>query len=255
MPENLPEVPGYEIAGHFQAARDVAGDFFDAFYIPSIDRLALVIGDVCDKGVGAALFMSLFRSLIRATAQSRTFMTWAVESHPDEADAPSGLDSGQLVGETLANTIALTNNYVATTHGKTSMFASVFLGLLDPKSGSIDYINAGHEEAYIVGRGGLKHALQPTGPVVGIFAGANHNIEAAILEPGETILLYTDGVPEATSDTGEQFSDQRLRSMLQSWDGTAEQLLQLIVNSVSEFTQGAHQHDDITMLASHRYSG
>ena len=255
LPENLPEVPGYEIAGHFQAARDVAGDFFDAFYIPSIDRLALVIGDVCDKGVGAALFMSLFRSLIRATAQSRTFMTWAVESHPDEADAPSGLDSGQLVGETLANTIALTNNYVATTHGKTSMFASVFLGLLDPKSGSIDYINAGHEEAYIVGRGGLKHALQPTGPVVGIFAGANHNIEAAILEPGETILLYTDGVPEATSDTGEQFSDQRLRSMLQSWDGTAEQLLQLIVNSVSEFTQGAHQHDDITMLASHRYSG
>jgi serine phosphatase RsbU (regulator of sigma subunit) len=61
-------------------------------------------------------------------------------------------------------------------------------------------------------------------------------------------------VPEATSESGEQFSDERLQSMLQSWNGTAEQLLQLIVNSVSEFTHGAHQHDDITMLASHRYS-
>ena len=181
-------------------------------------------------------------------------MTWAVESHPDEAATPSGLDSGQLVEETLANTVALTNNYVATTHGKTSMFASLFLGLLDPESGAIDYINAGHEEAYIIGKDGLSHTLQPTGPVVGIFAGANYVIESSVLQPGETILLYTDGVPEATSESGEQFSDQRLRTMLQSWQGTAEQLLQMIVNSVAEFTQGAHQHDDITMLASHRYS-
>jgi sigma-B regulation protein RsbU (phosphoserine phosphatase) len=77
LPDALPAVPGYEVAAHFQAARVVAGDFYDAFHIPSIDRLALVIGDVCDKGVGAALFMTLFRSLIRATAQSRKFMTWA----------------------------------------------------------------------------------------------------------------------------------------------------------------------------------
>ena len=254
LPEALPVVPGYEISGHFQAARDVAGDFYDAFYIPSIERLALVIGDVCDKGVGAALFMTLFRSLMRATAQSRTFMTWAVDSHPDETRAPSEVDSDSLVEETLANTVALTNNYVATTHGKTSMFASVFFGLLDPESGAIDYINAGHEEAFIIGRNGIRHALPPTGPVVGIFAGANYGIEAAVLEPGETILLYTDGVPEATSVSGEQLSDERLRSMLESWHGTADQLLQMIANSVSEFAKGARQHDDITMLASRRVS-
>ena len=254
LPDALPKVPGYEISGHFQAARDVAGDFYDAFYIPSIDRLALVIGDVCDKGVGAALFMTLFRSLIRATAQSRNFMTWAVDSDPGETRAPNDLDPDLLVRQTLANTIALTNNYVATTHGKTSMFASVFFGLLDPESGAIDYINAGHEEAFVIGRNGIRHALPPTGPVVGIFAGANYGIEAAILEPGETILLYTDGVPEATSESGEQLSDERLRSMLDSWHGTADQLLQMIANSVSEFAKGARQHDDITMLASRRLS-
>lgn len=254
LPDGLPKVPGYETSGHFQAARDVAGDFYDAFYIPSIDRLALVIGDVCDKGVGAALFMTLFRSLIRATAQSRTFMTWAVESDPGNTRAPNDLDSGLLVDETLTNTVALTNNYVATTHGKTSMFASLFIGLLDPQSGAIDYINAGHEEAFIIGRNGIRQGLPPTGPVVGIFAGAKHDIEAAVLEPGETIFLYTDGVPEATSESGEQFSDQRLRSLLESWQGTADQLLQMIVNSVSEFAEGARQHDDITMLASRRDS-
>ena len=254
LPNALPEVPGYEIAGHFQAARDVAGDFYDAFYIPAIDRLALVIGDVCDKGVGAALFMTLFRSLMRATAQSRDFITWAVDSDPGGAPASGDTDSRMLVEDTLAHTIALTNNYVATTHGKTSMFASVFFGLLDPYSGTVDYINAGHEEAYIVGRGEIRQALPPTGPVVGIFAGAGHSLESAVLEPGETILLYTDGVPEATSESGEQFSDQRLRAMLESWQGSADELLQMIVNSVSEFAGGAAQHDDITLLASKRDS-
>ena len=254
LPDVLPEIPGYEVASHFQAARVVAGDFYDAFYIPSIGRLALVIGDVCDKGVGAALFMTLFRSLIRATAQSRTFVTWAVDHNPGETSAPENEDHDSLVMETLANTVALTNNYVATTHGKTSMFASVFVGLLDPKTGAIDYVNAGHEEAYILGANGVRLTLPPTGPVLGIFAGASHDIVTANLEPGETILLYTDGIPEATSRSGEQFSDQRLRSLLGSWRGGANELLELIVTSVCEFTQGALQHDDITMLASRRES-
>ncbi len=254
LPDVLPEVPGYEVASHFQAARVVAGDFYDAFYIPSIDRLALVIGDVCDKGVGAALFMTLFRSLIRATAQSRTFVTWAVDHNPGDSSTPEDQDNDALVHETLANTVALTNNYVATTHGKTSMFASVFVGLLDTKTGALDYVNAGHEEAYIVGATGVRLALPPTGPVLGIFAGANHTIATANIDHGETILLYTDGVPEATSQSGEQFSEQRVLSLLESWQGSADELLEMIVSSICEFTKGAGQHDDITMLASRRES-
>ncbi len=252
LPAELPDIPGYDIAGHFQAARVVAGDFYDAFYIPAIGRVALVIGDVCDKGVGAALFMTLIRSLIRATAQSRTFVAWAVDEDPGKASPVEEQDREALAEETLKNTVALTNNYVATTHGKTSMFASAFVGLLDPETGAISYINAGHEEAYILGAEGVRGMLPPTGPVVGIFAGASHGIANARLEPGETLLLYTDGVPEAKSSTGEQFSEEHLRTLLESWQGSAEELLQTVVQAVAEFAQGAEQHDDITMLASHR---
>jgi len=252
LPDALPDIEGYEIASHFQAARDVAGDFYDAFYIPAIDRLALVIGDVCDKGVGAALFMTLFRSLIRATAQSRTFMTWAVDQDPAQTALPEDQDRESLARETLANTVSLTNNYVATTHNKTSMFASVFLGLLDTKTGSLSYVNAGHEEAYIVGTDGIRSTLTTTGPVLGIFAGVGHEIATAILGPGETLLLYTDGVPEATNAAGEQYSEQRLRALVESSQGSAHNLLDTIANSVSDFTLDAPQHDDITMLASKR---
>ncbi len=252
LPATFPEVPGYEIAGHFQAARVVAGDFYDAFYIPAIDRLALVIGDVCDKGVGAALFMTLFRSLIRATAQSRTFVTWAVDGDPGKATNSEGQDCESLAEETLKNTVALTNNYIATTHGQTSMFASAFIGLLDPATGVISYVNAGHEEAFILGANGIRLMLSPTGPVMGIFAGASHGIASVRLEPGETLLLYTDGVPEAKSKDGEQFSEKQLLDLLNQWQGSAEELLQALAKAVGEFAQGAEQHDDITMLASHR---
>jgi sigma-B regulation protein RsbU (phosphoserine phosphatase) len=252
LPNTLPEIPGYEIASHFQAARDVAGDFYDAFYIPAIDRLALVIGDVCDKGVGAALFMTLFRSLIRATAQSRTFMTWAVDQDPAQTTLPEDQDCASLARETLANTVSLTNNYVATTHNKTSMFASVFIGLLDTKTGALDYVNAGHEETYIIGEKGIRQTLTTTGPVLGIFAGASHDIASSTLEPGETLVLYTDGVPEATNASGEQFSEERLRALLESSQGSAQDLMKMIVSSVTDFTGDAPQHDDITMLASKR---
>lgn len=251
LPEELPDVPGYDLAAHFQAARVVAGDFYDAFVLPSVNRVGLVIGDVCDKGVGAALFMTLFRSLIRATAQSRKFVTWAVDSDPG-GTANAARDSAELVDETLANTIALANNYVAVTHGKTSMFASVFICLLDADSGALSYINAGHEDAYIVGSNGIRAKLEPTGPVVGIFAGAQHRIETAVLKPGETLLTYSDGVPEATNSQGEQFSIARLERIAGAFSGRAQELIDAINAAIGGFTHGADQHDDITMLGASR---
>lgn len=96
--------------------------------------------------------------------------------------------------------------------------------------------------------------LSPTGPVMGIFAGASHGIASITLEPGETLLLYTDGVPEAKSKDGEQFSEKQLLSLLNPWQGSAEELLRTLAKAVGEFAQGTEQHDDITMLASHRES-
>jgi len=255
LPDTLPEIPGYEIEGHFHAARVVAGDFYDAFDIPAIGRVALVLGDVCDKGVGAALFMTLFRSLIRASAQSRDFKSWGVEHDPAWSVTSGEQDNSTLANETLANTVALTNNYVATTHGKTSMFASAFVGLLDPGTGTLNYVNAGHEEAYILGNDGINATLPPTGPVLGIFPGVRHEMATTTLAPGDTLLLYSDGVPEATSRTGEQFSDSRLRDLLGGFDGSAGDLVEMIITSIKDFTDGALQHDDITLLASRRDKG
>jgi sigma-B regulation protein RsbU (phosphoserine phosphatase) len=230
----------------------VAGDFYDVFPVPSIHRVALVIGDVCDKGVGAALFMTLFRSLIRATMQSRTFVTWAVDQDPANALAPGDADFAALAKETLTNTVALTNNYVATTHGKTSMFASALIGLLDPESGNFSYVNAGHEQAFITGPKGIRETLPPTGPVLGIFAGVEPKVVTARLDVGETLIAYSDGVPEAVDRAGEQFSEERLRKILDSCSRGAAELLDTISASVNTYTQGAAQHDDITMLAVHR---
>lgn len=255
LPDVLPETPGYEIEGYFQAARVVAGDFYDAFEISSIDRIAVVLGDVCDKGVGAALFMTLFRSLIRAAAQSRDFGSWGVEHDPAMAAASESQDIDLIANETLANTAALTNNYVATTHGKTSMFASAFIGLLDPKTGLLTYINAGHEEAYVIGGEGIRATLPPTGPVLGIFTGASHEIATTMLTPGDLLLLYSDGVTEATNQPGEQFSGSRLRSLLNEFDGSAKELIETIITSIKEFSEGAAQHDDITLLATRRETG
>ena len=255
LPDALPDLPDYDIASHFQAARVVAGDFYDAFDIPSIGRVAVVIGDVCDKGVGAALFMTLFRSLIRAAAQSRKFVEWAASHDPAREVPAADEDRSERALETLRNTVALTNNYVATTHGKTSMFASVFIGLLDPDSGRIDYINAGHEEAYVVGAAGIRLGLPPTGPVLGLFPGAQHDIGTMALESSETLLLYSDGVPEAASRSGEQFSDERLRALFDSPADTASALVDNVVAAIRDFAEDASQYDDITILAVHRGSG
>ncbi|MDH3695451.1 MAG: cyclic nucleotide-binding domain-containing protein, partial [Gammaproteobacteria bacterium] len=128
LPESLPQVPGWELAVHFQSAREVAGDFYDAFNNSEQGNIALVIGDVCGKGVGAALFMTLFRSLIRATLISGDLMSW-VKTDEDSLDRSFNTASHES-SQTLGNAVSLTNNYITRTHAKDSMFASLFIALL-----------------------------------------------------------------------------------------------------------------------------
>src|SRR5512136_2504622 len=136
LPSKLPQVAGWEIAAYFKAAREVAGDFYDAFLLPD-GNLACVIGDVCGKGVGAALFMTLFRSLIRATATSDL-----ARRDPDlNALSPA---------ECLQHVVAFTNRYVAHTHGAAGMYATLFIGLFNPQTGLLTYINGGNEPALLV---------------------------------------------------------------------------------------------------------
>ncbi|MDH5753338.1 MAG: response regulator, partial [Deltaproteobacteria bacterium] len=126
LPQETPEIEGWKLNTYFQSARQVAGDFFDVFAINGHSRIGLVVADVCDKGVGAALFMTLFRSLLRSTAK--------FHEYADVPEARKALYIEQP-DRLLKRCVHFTNNYIAITHGHTSMFASLFFAFLDPTSG------------------------------------------------------------------------------------------------------------------------
>lgn len=251
FPDNLPEETGWEIAAHFQAAREVAGDFYDAFRLPQSGRIGLVIGDVVDKGIGAALFMTLFRSLIRASSTSGYY----ARLNPDDIQPHNDVDNVVDIDiDSLKNSIQLTNDYIAQTHGKDSMFATVFYGILDPATGVLHYINGGHDAPLIFNASGVKKQLQPTGPAVGLFPNSKFKVEEVQLEVGDTLLIFTDGVTDIKNAAGEPFGIENLISILESNVLATDVLLNLIQVELTKYMFGSNQFDDITMLAVRRES-
>ena len=231
LPEQLPEVAGWEIAARFAPARQVAGDFYDAFPLPGTG-IGLVVADVCDKGVGAALFMALFRSLVRATATG-----------------DSGFGANAAAG--LERTVRLTNDYIALTHGRACMFATLFFAVLDPATGSLHYINGGHEAPVLLGAGGVRSRLAPTGPAVGMMAESVFEVMRARIAPGEGLLAFTDGVTDASGASG-RYGEERLLSLIGRPLSSAASLLDAIEADVKAHVGGADQADDITLLAVRR---
>lgn len=241
LPENLPDIEGWEIASHFEAAHEVAGDFYDVFKLKTSQHLVIVIGDVCDKGVGAALYMTLFRSLIRATC-----LYGFMNSMLDKANSS---DADDAVTKILLNSIGTTNRYIATTHSNSSMFASVFIGLLDPATGELSYVNAGHEPPMIFRSHGEVKRLKNTGGVLGLFPFAKHTVETTKLHSGDLIFTYTDGVNEAKNAEGEQFTDDRILETATATEHDVGAFLNNMFEAVRAFRGEAEQSDDITMLA------
>lgn len=238
LPEVIPEIDGWVMNGLLQPARKVAGDFFDFFVVPRPRCIGIVIGDVCDKGLGAALFMTLFRSLIRSISVYRN----VVGENPDSDD----------VVNTLRHAIALTNKYIASTHASSSMFSSVFFGLLIPETGQLCYINAGHEPPLIIGPSGVRRELTPTGPVIGLFEDAEHDVGMAEIFPGEVLFGYTDGATDALNQADEQFTGERLTALACGKAGSDGSMLHSILSEIETFIGNAEQYDDITMISIHR---
>jgi sigma-B regulation protein RsbU (phosphoserine phosphatase) len=236
LPEALPSVDGWEIAASLMSAREVAGDFYDAFELPD-GTIGLVIADVCDKGVGAALFMTLFRSLIRAAANLDYF------EQAEKADAP------HTSAERLQRAVSLTNNYIAETHGESGMFATLFFGILDPRDGKLLYVNGGHEPPLIVYDGAVRETLRKTGPAVGALVNANFKIFESQMRPGDIFFAFTDGVPDCNDPRGEFFGRERLLDVLQQESESAPELVTKIQSELRQYIAGANQFDDITLLA------
>ena len=252
FPETLPARPGWEIATHFEAARQVAGDFYDAFELPG-DMIGLVLGDVCDKGVGAALFMALFRSLIRIFSGQMCLHGLPVVQDEQDACIEIGSEVTCSIAQINAlKSVALTNDYIATQHDRMNMFATLFFGVLDPASGLLAYINGGHEPPLIVGDSGLKQKLDPTGLAVGFVPNTKFRIKQVSLDPGDILLAFTDGVLEALSPGGEMFTKRRLVQLLDTPATTASGLLRRIIDGLQAHVCDAKQADDITMIAVQR---
>lgn len=237
LPATLPQPDGWEIAASLKSAREVTGDFYDAFEL-SEGKIGLVIADVCDKGLGAALFMTLFRSLIRA-ASNIDFFTHAQYT-------PSTSTTMRLT-----NAMSLTNNYIADTHGNTSMFCAIFFGILDTHNKVLTYINGGHLPPIIINQQGIKETLKVTGPMVGLETGVNYVAHEVRFDPRDILFAHTDGLTDAINPEGEFFSQEELVPMFTGRE-TLATILEQIQYKIKDYSTGVKQADDITMLAVRR---
>lgn len=238
FPSQLPAIRGWELAATIHPARQVAGDFYDLFTLNGKRSIAVLLGDVCDKGVGAAMFMALFRSLIRALCQQQ-------------------VEQGTLTGEAatswapalLQRTVQQTNDYIAVVHEKACMFATLFFAIVDVQTGKMHYVNCGHEPPLVLGAGGHIHRLKPTGPAVGTFSGAQFGWRALRLVRGDLLFACTDGVYETPDPQNRPFSHERLVAILEAPHASLSAMLEAIQTAIDRHQQSAHPFDDITMVA------
>ncbi|MFE2096651.1 MULTISPECIES: PP2C family protein-serine/threonine phosphatase [unclassified Streptomyces] len=255
LPDALPSPDGWEIDIRFRPARTVAGDFYDVFELVNRRRLALVVADVCDKGVGAALFMALIRSLLRHTAEQSGLQNLIAADVLNESTVwEEQTRAIPVVGATpLLNAVVGTNNYLTRNHIRQGYFATLFFGVLDPVTGNLVYINGGHNPPVLVSADGSEPVLlDPTGPAVGVIPDVTFSLGYAQISPGDTLFIYTDGVTEARSGTGRFFGNDLMLKQLTEAAVRGEELLDHMDGVLNEFVGPAEQSDDITMMAVHR---
>ena len=234
LPTQLPTLDSWEIAAYFQAAREVAGDYYDALMLPD-DRLVFYVGDVCGKGIGAALFMTLYRSLIRVAVTTNYF-------------APVSDGQVNLHAECLRQAVSGANNYVMETH-EDAKFTTLFIGSVELKTGRLTYLNCGNESPLLIRGDGAVTELKPTGPAVGIFKGAEFTVGETVLEKEDLLLAFTDGITDTMNGENSTFGRQRLEGVVREFSGGCSELLALLVDQTHKFAGGVEQFDDITLLA------
>jgi sigma-B regulation protein RsbU (phosphoserine phosphatase) len=234
LPGTLPACDGWSINAHFQAAHEVAGDFYDVFPVAP-GKLGLLVGDVTDKGVGAALYMALYRSLLRVTLLSDTFA--------EDLEAVS-CNEPELC---ILHGIRLVNRYIAHFH-ENALFATIFFAILDTGSGRLCYINAGHDPPYLLRGQEIMGTIQPTGPMVGAIEQAEFSVETVLLEPGDSLVLYSDGVTDAQDAAGEMFGAERLKASLSVPGSSPDGRFTGLLAALDQHLAGASQYDDITLL-------
>jgi len=246
LPTEIPRLSGWEIAVCFHPAHQVSGDFYDVFLLPG-GCLGVVIADVCDKGVGSALFMALFRSLIRVFSGEISSRGLCITDLKGKTHLAVDVEAA-----THLKAVAQTNDYIANVHGQEVMFATLFFGVMDPQNGRMAYINGGHEPPLLIGESGVKATLRKTGPAVGVLPSVRFEVGRVQIGPGETLIGYTDGVTDALSPQDVLFSKERFVFLADRPAQSANELVDRIRAELFDHIDDCPQADDITMIAIHR---
>lgn len=221
LPTQFPECPEYQIFGNMEPARSVGGDFFDVMHLEN-GRIGLAIADVSDKGIPAALFMMSTRTLLKGAAIGRR-------------------EPGQVLGEV---------NNLLNEDNKAAMFVTTCYAVYDPAAGTFSYANGGHNPPLVVHADGTSELLPLTGGIaLGLVPDLEYQQDSVTLSPGDTVVLYTDGVTEAMNGEREEFGIERLRETFAGArpQGSRE-ASQAIFRAVNAFAGDSPQSDDITCL-------
>ena len=218
----FPEIKSLDIYASMTPAKEIGGDFYDFFRLDD-DRIGLVIADVSGKGVPAALFMAVSNTLLRSISMTK--------------------DNSQDCIDELNRLLCRVN--------VNSMFVTVFYGILNHRTGELDYTNGGHNPAYVLrGKNGeLERLGHFPNLVIGGFEDFSYKSESAQLDPGDSLFLYTDGITEAFDAKDEAFGDERLEdSLVELYHDDAKTIIEGVYADLGEFIGDRTQSDDITML-------
>ncbi|WP_051609006.1 PP2C family protein-serine/threonine phosphatase [Fodinicurvata fenggangensis] len=230
VPTDFPKLPGAEVQGGMTPAKEVGGDFFDFFQITE-DSYALMVGDVSGKGVPAALFMAISRTLLRATARYERDPARCVKS----------------VNDLLAS------------ENEQMLFVTLFYAIINIRTGRLDYVNAGHNPPLLVDDAGKSRYLPSTGDMaLAVMDDVGFTNESLEVQPGETLLVFTDGITEAFNSENEAYGEDRLQVVaerLQKADGSVADWVGGLMADLEDFVGEAEQSDDITYLAIRTRSG
>jgi predicted ester cyclase len=227
LPKTLPELPGYKVSAYYRPAREVGGDFYDFFELQD-GRLGLVVGDVTDKGVPAALVMATTRTVLRATA-TRLLSPGEVLQRANDVIVPD-----------------IPNN----------MFITCLYAILEPNSGRLVYANAGHDLPYRrrTGRDQAAEELRARGMPLGLMPEMSYEEKEIVLERGESVLFYSDGLVEAHDPQREMFGIPRLRGLVAE-HAEKESLVDKLLEELHLFTgEDWEQEDDVTLLTLQRFA-
>ena len=204
-----------------EAAKDIGGDFYDFFRLDD-DCIALTIADVCGKGIPAALFMAVSRTMIRSKGVQ-------------------GVSPGECLTE---------SNRLLASYSVDCMFVTVFYAIYNTKTGHVTYCNAGHNPPHLLRANGTTEELpKPKNTIVGAFDGIEYQDDTLQLEHGDTLVMFTDGVTEAMNPKFEEFGNERLDNILGGLSASScQQIVETVKAGIKDFVEGAEQSDDITRL-------